>query len=591
MKLKYIAPAIVGALLLAMPAMASYPPDQVISLKGNYIITGDLYVDGLLSSIGSCLEVGTQGQIIATGSACGGGGGGVISVTAGPSGNITAAPNTGAVIVDEIEDPTFTGAVSAASLTATGLTPGDCVQAGVGGLLTTTGSACGGGGGGVASVTAGPSGNQTFSPNTGAVIGDIVENPTFTGVVTDTPASHSFTWQDIFADPIYIDSDGSTQTAFISNSIFGIHSGANRLAVDASGNLGIQGVFHSVPLEASAGDCLEAGTDGHGGIQSTGSPCGGGGGAVSSVTSIDTNIVASPTTGAVQLSLSSHPIFSGLVGVGSLISSGTIQGSILGATNLIGAGGDCLEANGGEMIVSTGSPCATGGVTSVTAGPSGNITAAPTTGAVIVDEIEDPTFTGTITGSGNPQSAHLVGITTIGNPGTYGDNNTMTQAIEIANGTGIGGDFATILSANNPVNAVSGVQGQLWTLSDGNGTNSQMAVDPAGDLGVYGYIAAGSLAGSVGQGLSAGTNGKIVATGFPATVTQVAQVTASATSPWEATVTFATPFNTTPLCTTSAFSATPVATVGTIVSESTTTAVIYDASQTGATFNVSCTGS
>ncbi|MGO9270578.1 MAG: tail fiber domain-containing protein [Terriglobia bacterium] len=59
----------------------------------------------------------------------------------------------------------FTGAVKVAGLTA-----GDCVQAGAGGLLTTVASACGsgGGGGGVSSVTGG--GGVTASPTTGAVV-------------------------------------------------------------------------------------------------------------------------------------------------------------------------------------------------------------------------------------------------------------------------------------------------------------------------------------------------------------------------------------------------------------------------------------
>jgi hypothetical protein len=83
------------------------------TLNGNYVITGDLYVDSLLGHVGQCLEVGTgplgASEIVATGSPCGGGGGGgVTSVTAGPNGNITAAPTTGAVIVDEINDPIFT---------------------------------------------------------------------------------------------------------------------------------------------------------------------------------------------------------------------------------------------------------------------------------------------------------------------------------------------------------------------------------------------------------------------------------------------------------------------------------------------------
>ncbi len=68
------------------------------------------------------------------------------------------------------------------------------------------------------------------------------------------------------------------------------------------------------------------------------------------------------------------------------------------------------------------------------------------------------------------------------------------------------------------------------------------------------------------------------------------QVTASATTPWEATVTFGAAYTAAPLCMATSFNATPNPIPVDIVSESTTTAVIFDGSQSGAVFNVVCVG-
>lgn len=68
------------------------------------------------------------------------------------------------------------------------------------------------------------------------------------------------------------------------------------------------------------------------------------------------------------------------------------------------------------------------------------------------------------------------------------------------------------------------------------------------------------------------------------------QVTASATTPWQATVTFGAAYTAAPLCTATSFSAVPNVFPVDIVSESTTTAVIFDGSQSGAVFNVICIG-
>jgi hypothetical protein len=68
------------------------------------------------------------------------------------------------------------------------------------------------------------------------------------------------------------------------------------------------------------------------------------------------------------------------------------------------------------------------------------------------------------------------------------------------------------------------------------------------------------------------------------------QLTASATTPWEATGTFGAAYTVAPFCTTTIINSTPLYSGADIVSESTTTVVIFDASQQGYKYNVQCIG-
>jgi len=68
------------------------------------------------------------------------------------------------------------------------------------------------------------------------------------------------------------------------------------------------------------------------------------------------------------------------------------------------------------------------------------------------------------------------------------------------------------------------------------------------------------------------------------------QVTTSATTPWEATVTFGAAYTAAPLCTATSFNSGPNPIPVDVVSESTTTAVIFDGSESAAVFNVICIG-
>jgi hypothetical protein len=152
---------------------------------------------------------------------------------------------------------------------------GDCLTSDANGQIISTGAACGGGGGGVSSVTAGPSGNLTFAPTTGAVVGDIIENPTFTGAIHDTLTSGSSSIVTVSQFPIQWTTgsgngeqqknDNSTTVASVLNTDWGIWdftTSAFQAAIDDSGNLGIAGSLFSAPLASFVGQGVAIGTNG-----------------------------------------------------------------------------------------------------------------------------------------------------------------------------------------------------------------------------------------------------------------------------------------------------------------------------------------
>ena len=116
-------------------------------------------------------------------------------------------------------------------------------------------------------------------------------------------------------------------------------------------------------------------------------PGGGGGGAVASVTG-STNIEVSPTTGACVVTLQEN-----LTGLSNV----TTQEATIGTVDYPNAAGET-----GQVLTLTSpttaawSNASSGAVTEVTAGTSGNCTVSPNTGAVVVDIVAAPTFTGLI---------------------------------------------------------------------------------------------------------------------------------------------------------------------------------------------------
>jgi hypothetical protein len=155
MNIRRLATSLLTAgVLAAAPIMASALPTY--TLNGNYIITGNLFIDSLLTGVGDCVQIGPGGQLVSSGAACGGGGGGgVTSVTSTTPLALTASPTTGAVSIAIPTSPVFggtvttgnltTGTVNSSALFATNLVSGQCLQSSVGQQIVPSGAACGSG--------------------------------------------------------------------------------------------------------------------------------------------------------------------------------------------------------------------------------------------------------------------------------------------------------------------------------------------------------------------------------------------------------------------------------------------------------------
>lgn len=473
--------ASVLAALSSVPALAL----SNYTLNGNYVITGDLYVDSLLGHVGQCLEVGTgplgASEIVATGSPCGGGGGGgVTSVTANdPDGNLTIAPTTGAVIVSMSDSPTFDEVTST-----------DMVTAG-------------------SSFT-----SQSMDP---------------------------FFWRDYHNNVVKVESDATHSLNGVINEVFSIRYspvGIYLITLDHLGDEAIAGTFHAanivdLGLAPSSSVCTD------GSSQLTTSGCSGGGGGVSSVTNTDGNLAIAPTTGAVVANLANSVSILNSLTVGSgggmtsletnttNTGSLTVDGLIDAAGNITFAGAGAslpVCTNGSSQLTTTGCSGGGGGVTSVTAGPSGNLTFAPTTGSVVGDITESPTFTGLTTigtsGSGGSQTAGAL---------AFGNNVGLTTFYAPASGCDI-----------SAINAYA-----ICIAYDGT---PEFSMDNTGRLGVKDLFDA-NLASAAGQSLVVGGSGQINPSGFTSvqilhgnqSITAVASACTAGTP-----ITFTTPFTAVP---------------------------------------------
>jgi hypothetical protein len=302
-------------------------------------------------------------------------------------------------------------------ISGAGITGNCAVWTGVA-TVGNSGSPCGGGGGGgVSSIIAGN--GILVSPTTGAVT--LRVDPNLENLVTLTVGSGS---------PAATITDYGTLLVTL-NSVF--HGGLQLTGIP---NVGVP----------SAGLCLDSGDN-----MIT---CAGGAGSVASVTSTNTNIVVTPTTGAVTIGLIGSPILTslgvGTTGITSTISDG---GSLAVAGNATFAGGTsftsatvqftslasgtptsglCL-ASGGFMILCSS---AGSGVSQITAGSNIAITPSGGTGNVTVNL------------SANPASLVTLSVGTSSPTATITDGGTLA----VAGGTLLSGSVQlTGLSGGTPI--------------------------------------------------------------------------------------------------------------------------------------------
>jgi len=249
-----------------------------------------------------------------------------------------------------------------------------------------------------------------------------------------------------------------------------------------------------------SGSCLQTTTGGV--LTATGLPCGSGGSGIASVTGSG-NINAVTVSGAVMVSEASSPTWTGTPttasatqagsfnfgsdGAASLARTGasafaftavgpatlSVPGGVLSGSSIYGptsaflnggltasavtdsglSVGQCVQTTTGGLLATTGAACAgLGNVLSVAAGGSGNVTCSPTTGNVICDTVNNPTFSGAVVASSFTGSG--AGLTS----GTVPNVALVTPAVTSVTGTSpiasSGGTTPAISIASNP--ALSG---------------------------------------------------------------------------------------------------------------------------------------
>ena len=278
-----------------------------------------------------------------------------ITTVHGTSNQIISTPsNSNTVTLSVAPNPNFPGIVTVGNLLDSGLAANSTVCTDNTGQLVTTGCVSGG----VASITPGPSGNLTFTPSTGAVVGDITESPQFAGLTTigssgygASPTTGVLAFGNTgglteFSSP----ASGCDISAINAYAICIQYNGNPEFSMDNNGRLGTKDIFDA---SLTPGKCLEAG--GAGEITSTAFACSSGGAISSVIAGTSGNVTVSPTTGNVVVDISESPNFTGVVtassvnlssseGVGCLYTNntvGTIQGS----------GGSCISATTSTFVI------------------------------------------------------------------------------------------------------------------------------------------------------------------------------------------------------------------------------------------------
>ena len=379
----------------------------VVELQDN--LTGLSNVTTLGATIGGVdypEATGTTGYVLGLTSPStaawipGGGGGGAVASVSGST-NIEVDPTTGAVVVT-LQD-NLTGLSNVTTLEATiGTVDYPNVAGETGQVLTltspTTAVWSNATSGAVTEVSAGASGNCTVSPNVGAVVVDIVDAPTFAGLIV----------QDNF----------------------------------------VAGGLAYPTVDAAAGYVVTTDGSGHLSLQ----PGGGGGAGVSSLSSTTSSIVVSAATGDVELSLAETFAV-------NAVSATTVQATalILGSApntyafpTSIGTAGQVLAVSG--VVANELEFVANSTITSVTG--STNIECETTDGAVLV------TLQGNLTGLDNV-STQLLTLGTagdvydfpaaVGTPGQVLAVNTLANALEFVTPGGGGGAVESVNASGSNI--------------------------------------------------------------------------------------------------------------------------------------------
>jgi hypothetical protein len=519
---------------------------EAVTITGNDLSSNATNAVTLDSSLGGTINyvslVGNQMTHYSTHSA--------ISIVGSNTTNTETQNNIGYCALSPTDSPLdgcFAGTVYAAAVTDSGLTSGNCVQAGTGGILTTTSSACGSSGGGITGLTAG----NDIAVGSGSTPSVAVTNaPTFTGGVAAASFNASSTnvtqgfhnagtltsgtscgvalGAPIGSGTGYscISTSSSATVATVVAKVLGLGPNASTYyAFDQNGNLGLQNNLFANGATLSGltgGNCIQAGT---GGLLATiSTPCG----TLTSLTAGNDIAVGTGTTPTV--SVTNSPTFTGQVngGVFAANSSGITGVPFSDGTAGTAAGDVLVYGNGnttGKTKVGTTSSSINGitgdvlGVTSVTG---------VTTVVANLDHVGNFSVTGNVYGS-QFQDEGAAATSTLCTDSLKSLSSVCSGVSATYNSVAAGTFNDTGLTATtnvctdsskNLTSTCSGVGVTFSAVTAGTMTDSGLTSGQCVQAGTGGLLATtGSACGSGGGGVSSIVAGTNISTSGSTTVT------------------------------------------------------------------------